>query len=294
MLKSFIYTAERKSLTEAGKILLLPVSSISRYITDLEKDMGKKLINTLKGKIFLTPEGEKLYRRANKLIKSWDSILSDVEIEKKVIRVASYASSVAYLTPRMFNKLKLVFPSLKLDIQVISKTECELAIIDGEVDIGIYPYYNGTVDDKNSKLIYKEIAPYSPRMNIHKDNLFNKNKTEEDLLTLEEIFTNKHLKGNFYTLGFLFDDLIKKYNDAKPIELHPNCGMNVLRDLIMTYKGFSIFDPSFLSDYEKQFLKSYKIKDVENGKVFAIFKDVNNVNKKVIKIIQTLLNQERI
>ncbi len=289
MLKSFIYTAERKSLTEAGKILLLPVSSISRYITDLEKDMNKKLINTLKGKIFLTPEGEKLYRRANKLIKSWDSILSDVEIEKKVIRVASYASAMSSVMPEFVKKMQFLMPDVLIDIQMLSKDEFNKAMRLDEIDLGIYAYYKDTMTDKEPDFMYREVGKYEPNIMIHKENPANKDFEGREELSVEELFLHPETKDITFTSKlFMLPDLlprkIVKLNNQQG-EILFNIGSAVLN------KGCLILEKSLVSHVLDQF-QLYKTKETDYIETFACFKENSEIIFKAIQVIKLIFSKE--
>ncbi len=287
MLKSFIYTAERKSLTEAGKILLLPVSSISRYISDLEKDMQKKLINTLKGKIFLTPEGEKLYRRANKLIKSWDSILSDVEIEKKVIRVASYASAMSSVMPEFVKKMQFLMPDVLIDIQMLSKDEFNKALRLDEIDIGVYAYYKDTMSDKEPDFMYRKIGPYSPKVIVHKDNPFNQGRQDGDEVSIYEVFESPYLKGKWFNPGFQFNDIYPKEKQLHNVTLNTHLGADIIKKLVINEQGFTILDRECIAESEKSCLRLYSIKNVDSTALFVAARNISAFELSCIRALQS-------
>lgn len=66
--------AEEKSYTRAGERLYMSHSTMSRAVSALEQEFGVRLISRDNHVAGLTPEGEKLYELAKKLLSMADEL----------------------------------------------------------------------------------------------------------------------------------------------------------------------------------------------------------------------------
>lgn len=73
-LRAFIAVAEEKSYTRAGERLYMSHSTMSRAVSALEQEFGVRLISRDNHVTGLTPEGEKLYELAKKLLSMADEL----------------------------------------------------------------------------------------------------------------------------------------------------------------------------------------------------------------------------
>lgn len=78
-MRAFVLVARYSSISEAAKALSLTVSPVSRLISELEAFCNRKLFERRGNKIFLTPDGERLYDELGGIY----SRLHDVEMELK-------------------------------------------------------------------------------------------------------------------------------------------------------------------------------------------------------------------
>ena len=77
-LKMFIAVAETGSYTKAAERLFVSHSTVSRAVSELERELGVRLFergNTVRG---LTPAGETLYKRAPELLSLADEIAEEI------------------------------------------------------------------------------------------------------------------------------------------------------------------------------------------------------------------------
>lgn len=77
-LRSFHRVAECQSFKAAAEQLEIPSSNLSRYITNLEKHLGTRLIERTTRHMRLTQAGEQLYTRTLPLLSALDAALEDV------------------------------------------------------------------------------------------------------------------------------------------------------------------------------------------------------------------------
>ena len=73
-LRAFTAVAEEKSYTRAGERLYMSHSTMSRAVSALEQEFGVRLISRDNHVAGLTPEGEKLYALAKKLLSMADEL----------------------------------------------------------------------------------------------------------------------------------------------------------------------------------------------------------------------------
>lgn len=73
-LRAFTAVAEEKSYTRAGERLYMSHSTMSRAVSALEQEFGVRLISRDNRVAGLTPEGEKLYELAKKLLSMADEL----------------------------------------------------------------------------------------------------------------------------------------------------------------------------------------------------------------------------
>lgn len=73
-LRAFTAVAEEKSYTRAGERLYMSHSTMSRAVSALEQEFGVCLISRDNHVTGLTPEGEKLYELAKKLLSMADEL----------------------------------------------------------------------------------------------------------------------------------------------------------------------------------------------------------------------------
>lgn len=73
-LRAFTAVAEEKSYTRAGERLYMSHSTMSRAVSALEQEFGVRLISRDNHVTGLTPEGEKLYELAKKLLSMADEL----------------------------------------------------------------------------------------------------------------------------------------------------------------------------------------------------------------------------
>ncbi len=73
-MRAFTAVAEEKSYTRAGERLYMSHSTMSRAVSALEQEFGVRLISRDNRVAGLTPEGEKLYELAKKLLSMADEL----------------------------------------------------------------------------------------------------------------------------------------------------------------------------------------------------------------------------
>jgi DNA-binding transcriptional LysR family regulator len=73
LITAFVRVVEGQSFTEAGKALGLPKSSVSRRVSELEKELGVRLLNRTTRKLTLTEAGRTYFEQAERALLGLDA-----------------------------------------------------------------------------------------------------------------------------------------------------------------------------------------------------------------------------
>ncbi len=205
----FVKLAENNCDFNVHKVLGIPRSSMWSYITDLEKTLGKKLINRKKQGLSFTAAGEEFIPYARKIYQAYEESLvstshaDDTKIEGDIIISTTTATAIQW-SMGSIKKLYSEFPNLRLHItssDAISREE------ENSSDILIRPFGDSENFNKIWYTVYHHGLYASPKyikqMGVP--------KSPDDLLThrlvgygehkfsyFEDI--NWHLKGQDYGL----------------------------------------------------------------------------------------------
>ncbi|KAB1077323.1 LysR family transcriptional regulator, partial [Methylobacterium soli] len=89
----FVEVAKRKSFSQAAAALDMPVSSVSRRITQFEAAVGLRLLDRTTRKIALTPYGETYLAQATRLVeeaqRSFDDLIAQAKGPSGFLKVAA-------------------------------------------------------------------------------------------------------------------------------------------------------------------------------------------------------------
>ncbi|EPB6723204.1 LysR family transcriptional regulator [Vibrio fluvialis] len=143
LMTCFVRTVETGSFSAAGRDLGLGQPNVSRYIAALENHLQTRLLNRSTRKLALTPEGERYYveaRRILEAVEESESSLRENITPSGVLRVACpTALAHTFLVPHLASFLES-YPELTLDLQINDRyvnlvdEGAELAIRIGHLD----------------------------------------------------------------------------------------------------------------------------------------------------------------
>lgn len=121
VMKCFIRTVETGSFSAAGRDLGLGQPNVSRYVASLEEHLQTRLMHRSTRKLALTPEGERYYAEARRILDAVDeseSALRDNVDPSGLLRVACpTALAHEFVLPYVPDFLAR-YPKLTLDLQI--------------------------------------------------------------------------------------------------------------------------------------------------------------------------------
>lgn len=185
-LKIFLGVVKCNGFTAAENLLNISCSSISKAISDLEVRLGVTLCRRGRGGFELTEEGEKLYQSANKLFSAVGTYVDEVanldRQVRRVFRVATVDNTTGDPTcplVRALTQLQQEEPSLLVDMKIMTPNDITLALLRGDLDIGVTLNHR-KVSGLDMEELYREaVAPY---VSVKNENLW-----KRESLTLKDI-----------------------------------------------------------------------------------------------------------
>lgn len=89
----FVEVAKRKSFSQAAAALDVPISSLSRRITQFETSIGLRLLDRTTRKIVLTPHGEAYFEQATRLVeeaqRTFDELIAQAKGPSGLLKIAA-------------------------------------------------------------------------------------------------------------------------------------------------------------------------------------------------------------
>jgi len=141
-LKTFLIVAEEMSVTRAAARLLRTQSAVTQQLQLLEDDLGVALLHRKKARIFLTSEGESIYRIASESYSQVEAhvadLLSRTQSVAGVIRIGMIADFGSQLVLRSIEEFKTRYPRVDFHVSYGMASETvENLLLQNEVDFGL-------------------------------------------------------------------------------------------------------------------------------------------------------------
>lgn len=150
-IRIFRRVAEKQSFSQVAVEFGVTQPTISKFVAQLEANLGVSLFRRSTRGLSLTNEGQKLYSSGGLLVEQFDELLSSVKNEKFSLKgqlriTASLAFSRLVLTP-LFNEFSELHPELKFHFQL---SDGYVDMIENNIDLAIRI---GELADSNLKAI---------------------------------------------------------------------------------------------------------------------------------------------
>ena len=137
----FYYVAQHKSFTKAAEALGSNQPNITRCMNNLEQDLGCKLFVRSNHGVSLTPEGQRLARRATiafeQLRMGEAEIRADCSLETGSISIAASETALHLILLRRLAAFHQRYPGVHLRITNDSTPRAMEALLHGEVDCAV-------------------------------------------------------------------------------------------------------------------------------------------------------------
>jgi DNA-binding transcriptional LysR family regulator len=140
-LRYFVATVEWKSLREASRRIHVAQPAISQTISNLEAELGVKLLTRSGGRsVKLTSEGQLFYQESLKTLKQADH---SIEFVRRAARGEVGTLSIGFcgasrygFLPDLVRRFKEGHPGVKVNLLELTPVNQEPAFLEGAIDLG--------------------------------------------------------------------------------------------------------------------------------------------------------------
>ncbi len=247
-LRYFVAVAEELNMRIASEKLHISQPPLSRQIRDLEYELGTKLFDRRKKRLWLTQSGEYFLKEAKDiLLKSRNA----VKLVKAVDRGEAGSLSIAYrvFTPGLMptsviRKCRGVFPSMKVVINQMTNQEQFISLLENRIDLGYVGYAHSEL---GSVLQFEAMKETELLVALPSEHRLAKKRTLDFTELSDEpfIFLEKETSPLAYDWMFSF---LKNYGLTPNIVQHVDNQQNLF---ILISAGFGV---SLIPDIYKHFI----------------------------------------
>jgi DNA-binding transcriptional LysR family regulator len=121
LLKGFVAVCRRLSITLAAQDLNLTQSAVSRQILALEEALGCRLLARGHRSLSLTPQGERLFREADKVLAHLQEVFDDISPQNIPVKITASIGVVSLWLLPLFGKFQQQHPDIELHITALNR-----------------------------------------------------------------------------------------------------------------------------------------------------------------------------
>lgn len=141
-LRTFLAVAGEGSITRASEVLFLSQPAVSAHIKSLEEELGLTLFERTTKGMSLTPNGARLYAKAEQMLSMHRDLLDEARrIKGKLsgkVRLGSARNPSARMLSKLLGSVSANYPELEVTIQYGSSVEVLQGIRSGNLDAGFF------------------------------------------------------------------------------------------------------------------------------------------------------------
>lgn len=139
--KIFYFVAKNRSITAAAKELYLSQPTVSKYIQNLEKELGMTLFIRSKKGVVLTPEAEMLYEHVSKAYRHIDlaeeELMNRRELQAGILHIGASEMTMQHFLLSYLEKYKNWYPNIRLKISNCSTPSAVEKLRNAAVDMAV-------------------------------------------------------------------------------------------------------------------------------------------------------------
>ena len=145
-IKEFVLLAERLSYTETANLLFISQSTLSKHISDLEKEMGIMLFSRNRHTVELTDIGKEVYVHCQRIIKECESLDAALDSYKQTVSGRFRFGALYYAVETFAHPILLKFSEKYPDVQPQLFYYQPLPLVEAleknEIDLAVTNYYS--------------------------------------------------------------------------------------------------------------------------------------------------------
>lgn len=140
-LQALSYVLSSRTMTAAAELFGVTQPAMSRLITQLEEEVGCKLLKRDRGRLRLTDDGERFYEKAEVVLRSMrelNGFSSSLRHNPKAeVRIVSIYGLVSNLIPTAIAAFSADHPQIRIAIDVLNRSRLEEVIHERAFDIAL-------------------------------------------------------------------------------------------------------------------------------------------------------------
>lgn len=246
-LAAFISVAETGSFSEAAERLYLTQSAVSKRIALLEGQLGTRVFDRIRKKVFLTEAGHALLPRARSIIQSLKDTkqaISDIggDVSGKLSIAFSHHIGLHRLPPYL-KQYSSTYSEVNLDISFVDSEQAYGTVLEGAVELAVITLSPEVYPDIISTPLWHDPLVFvcSPEHPLHLQD----NVTLEQLNEMDAI----HPGANTYT-----GKIVSKLFEQRGIGFNSSMTTNYLETIKMMVSiglGWSVLPKTMIGDLEQ-------------------------------------------
>lgn len=141
-----------KNITKASQSLYISQPSLSKYLKNLESNLGVKLFNRFGNSFVLTYAGEIYIKNAKEIISIKERLLNELhdisDFKKGKINIAFPYTRGSYMIPETIPKFKEIYPNIEINLIENHSSDLEHLLLNSDAEIAILntPITNKDID----------------------------------------------------------------------------------------------------------------------------------------------------
>lgn len=281
-LKTFITVADKKSFSEAARILYLSQPTITSHIKSLEEHLNTTLFERTTKQIQMTESANVLYRYAKEIIKLTESAEKEIFIlSEKMYGDLNIACSLTIgenVLPQMLGRFKSEFPLIQMSVDITNTTQILTRVKDHVLDLG---FIEAPIEDPDLVL---EPFLEDELVLVAKEGFFENDKIN---ITLEELKTLPLVlrENGSGTRTVMCQYLIKAGIDPSFLNVTFEFGSTeAVKSAVESGLGVSIISKSAIKkELQLGLLRAFHIKDLFLSRFFYIVYHKDTVLKSTVE-----------
>lgn len=181
-LEYILKVSELRSVTKAANELHITQPALSRYIHDVEDELGVKIFDRSTNPITLTYAGECYIESAKRIILEHERLRKEIrDITHHMtgrLRIGTSRERASYMMPKLLPEFCNKYPGIKAEVFTESGKKLREALREGSIDILILPDpWADSAYNFESRLIYIEELVLISKKNIIPNEYCNENRS---------------------------------------------------------------------------------------------------------------------
>lgn len=241
--KELVYVlaiAKYQNITKAADSLYVTQPTLTKFLQNLEKELGQKLFRKLGHRFVLTYAGERYVKKATEILnlkKELDQEMGDIiKNNQGSLKIAFPVMRGTYMLPCTLPVFNSLYPNVRLNILEADSSSLENMLISGEIDLAFFnlPIKNPNIDyevigHEELLLLISSQNPLSD-CGVKKEGL---NYPWMDLRLLEKEPFIMQIPGQ--RTRQVVDQLFKEYHIEPNIKLQTS---NIMAEAALASKGY--------------------------------------------------------